>query len=232
MLLEFTRASLIFVHLLLFAGVLSLVVWSDFAILKKGVHATPFKLIAEITITLLTLLWITGLVIIYIDTQFDIQILLQKPKLILKLLCVSVLSLNGVILHTICFKHLVSLGRLQRRNAIVISVCGAISSSNWFLAAFVGSASMLNQFSLVILLMMYLAVMLMAIIIAISISGLIQSRINQLRATERLRERLVELTERIEPTENIGHNVENIGHRVENIVHRAENSGGYRTATN
>lgn len=58
---------------------------------------------------LIALLWLSGLALIVLDIGFDAAALLAKPKLAAKLTVVSLLTINGLLLHRIAFpllKHL------------------------------------------------------------------------------------------------------------------------------
>jgi hypothetical protein len=47
----------------------------------------------------LALLWITGLSIAWLDTGFDLSVLVSKPKLVAKLSVVTLCCINGWLLH-------------------------------------------------------------------------------------------------------------------------------------
>lgn len=188
MLVDVVRSILVFLHLILFASAFSIVLWSDFSILYRGIEKTKFRRMATLIIFTLSMLWITGLAIIYLDTQFIIEALGQKPKLVMKLVCVSVLSANGVFLHLVCFKVLMRNDYLCRTKAEIICIGGAISTSNWLLATYIGSASMLNQLPLTLLLSIYFFALLFAVLFGLLVAPFVQSRINLVRALGVLKE--------------------------------------------
>ena len=95
---------------------------------------------------LLVGLWVSGLAIIYVDTGFSPEIMMSKGKLMLKLLCVLMLTLNGLVLHNASFPVLTKDAEvLTDSEAVLLAVTGALSTSHWMMAAFIGMSAPLGQ---------------------------------------------------------------------------------------
>lgn len=91
-------------------------------------------------------LWITGLVIIGIDTGFAPAVIASKGKLLAKLTVVTVLTLNGLALHRWALPRLLAPAgdaAYARQAAKVPSLLGAVSACSWLFAAFLGLAKVL-----------------------------------------------------------------------------------------
>ena len=101
------RAILIYAHLLAFAAAVAAIAFGDFAIFAgQRVNTALLKQSARIVTLALAALWMTGLGIIWLDTQFALDAIAGKPKLLAKLAVVSLLSLNGVLLHRLAFPRI------------------------------------------------------------------------------------------------------------------------------
>ncbi|MFK8076794.1 MAG: hypothetical protein AB8B84_09435 [Granulosicoccus sp.] len=94
--------------------------------------------------------------IIYLDNGFQFKFLATKSKLLFKLICVGVLTVNGLVLHHVSFPLLVREGvALNPLNTVLLVVSGGLSTSHWLLAAFVGLAKPLGRLPLDVLLSLY-----------------------------------------------------------------------------
>ena len=101
------RAILIYAHLLAFAAAVAAIAFGDFAIFAgQRVNTALLKQSTRIVSLALAALWMTGLGKIWLDTQFVIDAIAGKPKLLAKLAAVSRLSLNGVLLHRLAFPRI------------------------------------------------------------------------------------------------------------------------------
>lgn len=89
---------------------------------------------------LLAILWGTGIGLIFADLGLDWSPLLEKPKLLTKLTVVTILTLNGILVHYIAFPCVTHPQANPKRAATFCVILGAISSVSWFYAAFVGLA--------------------------------------------------------------------------------------------
>lgn len=136
--------SLLFVHLLAFAFAIVTVLREDMALLTaRRVDVTRLADTERLLIRLIALLWLSGLSLIVFDIGFDAAALLSKPKLAAKLTVVSLLTVNGLLLHRIAFPILKNPRRHPRNAATVCAVLGAISTVSWLFASFVGVARLI-----------------------------------------------------------------------------------------
>lgn len=138
------RQALLFLHLIAFAFAIVTVLKEDFSLLRAS-RIDPIALHAtgKLTVMLLGLLWVTGLMLVGLDTGFNPTVLASKPKLATKLTVLLVLTINGVLLHWLAFPKLTEPQRSVRGAAIFCSVLGAISSVTWMFASFVGVARLI-----------------------------------------------------------------------------------------
>lgn len=143
---DWMRMALLYSHLILCALAISAVLKADISIMAGRVSAAALRKTAHGISILLMALWATGLGVIYIDTGFEPAILLTKSKLLLKLMCVVALTINGVLLHRLSFPLLTRADQsLTIRESILLVCTGAISTSHWMLAAFVGLSKPLGR---------------------------------------------------------------------------------------
>lgn len=134
------RMSLVYMHLISMCLAAAAVAFGDFAIFSKPGRINAFMLekSAHYVSTTLIALWISGLLITWVDTRFDLALLAAKPKLLAKLCVVIVLTLNGWALHRMVFPRLAKPQRNPMQAAILPAVLGAVSGTTWMFAAFVG----------------------------------------------------------------------------------------------
>jgi len=137
------RQGLLFLHIVVFAVAFAEIVRADWALLRtpridfSGLGATA----RVVTLSLIGL-WVTGLGLIALDTGFDPAIISARPKLVAKLIAVTVLTGNGVLLHHHAFPMLRRSMHPPGRLAGAVAL-GAISTVSWTFAAFVGSARLI-----------------------------------------------------------------------------------------
>jgi len=144
--LEWLRIALLYSHLGLCIFAISSILKTDIALFLGNVTRDELNATAKSISVLLLLLWATGLAIIYIDTGFEPAVLITKSKLLLKLMCVCMLTLNGIVLHHLSFPVLANhAGRLSLGESALLVVTGALSTSHWLLAAFVGMSKPLGR---------------------------------------------------------------------------------------
>lgn len=134
------RMSLVYMHLISMCLAAAAVAFGDFAIFSKPGRVNAFMLekSAHYVSTTLVALWVSGLLITWVDTRFDLALLAAKPKLLAKLCVVMVLTLNGWALHRLVFPRLTQPQRDPFRAAALPAVLGAVSGTTWMFAAFVG----------------------------------------------------------------------------------------------
>lgn len=134
------KLLLLFVHLLAFAVAAGYIMREDVRFLRSGdIQLEALAETAYVAVRALALLWITGIAMILIDTAGDLSLLAGKPKLLAKLTVVSLLTINGVLLHRLAFPTLE--GTAERPlSAAMTAVVGAVSAVSWMYAAFMGIA--------------------------------------------------------------------------------------------
>jgi hypothetical protein len=134
-----TRMALIYVHLLGFAGAAAFVAQGDYALLGQSrIDMTLLRRSARFVSVALAVLWVSGLAVIWMDTHFVLSVLQSKPKLLAKLSIVTILTINGVALHTMAFPRLENAHIDPKRAVLLPCILGGISAATWMYAAFVG----------------------------------------------------------------------------------------------
>lgn len=152
---DWLRVLLIYCHVGICAFAITTVLKADFKILLSDFCREDIGTDAKRISYLLAGLWISGLAIIYLDTGFSTEIMMTKSKLLLKLLCVLMLTLNGLMLHQVSFPVLTRASEASDSEAVMLAVTGALSTSHWLLAAFIGMSAPLGQLPLHTLLQGY-----------------------------------------------------------------------------
>ena len=172
---ESIRLILLYSHLILCALALA-------HVLKADLDIVTGKFTRE------GLRWVTGLAIIYLDTGFDPAILAEKPKLLLKLMCVVVLTANGMVLHHISFPVLIKAGPLSTWESIFLACTGALSTSHWLMAAFIGIARPLGRIPIESLATFYGAICLATLLVSLMCSATIRRRLLDWQLSQALRQ--------------------------------------------
>lgn len=128
-------------HLVAFALALSAVLRGDWMVLRaRRIDAGALGAISRSVALSLFALALTGVAIVGIDTGFDPRRIASSPKLLAKLTVVAILALNGVVLHARAFPALVAAPRHRQVSTHFICVAGAVSTTSWMYAAFMGIA--------------------------------------------------------------------------------------------
>ncbi|MDM0119844.1 hypothetical protein [Variovorax arabinosiphilus] len=133
--------ALVFCHTLAFAFAVVTVAREDLALLSADyVDAARIQSTGRQLVILLGLLWLTGGALILLDVGSNLAALAGRPKLLAKLSVVSLLTINGLLLHHFAFPMLTRPVQDFRRAALVCVTLGSISTVTWVYAAFVGVA--------------------------------------------------------------------------------------------
>lgn len=174
---EWLRLSLLYAHLLLSMLALARVLAADLGLVtgklsREALHSTVHSIV-----WLLLGLWISGLAIIWLDTGFAPALLAERSKLVLKLLSVTVLTLNGALLHNLAFPILMSNEPLNLRASMLLAVTGSLSTLHWLLAAFIGVSKPLGKLPLDLLLVSYAMLCVMTILGSLVCVGLVRRHI-------------------------------------------------------
>jgi hypothetical protein len=184
--IDFVRTALIYIHILLFAFSISLVLWADYTMFFGSYGTKVITKISSVIKNLLIGLWISGLLVIYIDTGFSPSLIAANTKLVVKLLVVLLLTFNGMLLHYLALEVLLFDGYLDKKSSRLLAISGSISTSHWLLAAFVGVARPLKKFPISDLLIAYVGLCACIVIVALTLNGWIQNILNQQRAERKL----------------------------------------------
>lgn len=135
------RASLIFLHILIFATAAGFILLGDIALFGwRRINVALLRLSARWVSVCLLGLWLSGAAVIGLDTGFDLSQIARNDKLLAKLTVVAILTLNGVLLHRFAFPHLVAPLPAAMQSAWGPALLGGISASTWVYAAFIGVA--------------------------------------------------------------------------------------------
>jgi hypothetical protein len=141
--MEFIRMFLVLGHLGALMAAAIAVAFGDYALLgQRQIQGDLLHRASKAVAWALVALWVTGLGIIYVDTQFTLAVIMAKPKVLAKLTVVILLTLNGVVMHA---KVLPTLTRVYARAyssqvATRATVAGAISAACWAFGVFLGVA--------------------------------------------------------------------------------------------
>ncbi|WP_044870351.1 hypothetical protein [Pseudomonas sp. LFM046] len=147
--LELVRLGVVYMHLIACCVAVGLVLTSDLAMARQllrgddSSHCDSAHLESlQRTISMaLLVLWISGFAIIALDMSVKGWTYLLNPKLQAKVLIVSLLTLNGVVLHRAVMPALARAGSLlglapgMRTLALF---AGTVSAVSWFYAALLG----------------------------------------------------------------------------------------------
>lgn len=143
------KTLVIYVHLLATCVAVGILLLQDAALAKSPGKALSVKAIkdlasaAEIMFVALVVLWITGLGLVLLGYLENPQQYFMNEKLWAKFTVVSVLTLNGVLLHYFSFPRVTArrglLGRTKLEQRLVAAT-GAISSTSWLFACYLGIA--------------------------------------------------------------------------------------------
>ena len=126
------RQALLFAHLIIFAFAISAVLREDLRLfLSMRLDMTELRSTASAVIRLLGALWVTGLAMVFIDIGTDISALLDKPKVLTKIIVVAALTVNGILLHVLAFPLLAQNRHNPRLVAATAVVLGAVSTTSW-----------------------------------------------------------------------------------------------------
>ena len=135
------KQLLVFAHLILFSIAIAEIMRVDWNLLRKNyIDRRELELTARKTVFLLSGLWVTGLALLYMSVGFDAAKLAANPKLVTKVAVVGVLTANGALLHFLAFPILLGRRAAGRYAAPLVAVLGAVSSTSWIFAGFVGAA--------------------------------------------------------------------------------------------
>lgn len=180
---EWLRLFLLYAHLLLSMLALARVLAADLGLVTGKLSRELLHSTVHSIVWLLLGLWLSGLAIIWLDTGFDPALLAERSKLVLKLVSVTVLTLNGALLHRLAFPVLISDQPLNLRESILLAVTGSLSTLHWLLAAFIGVSKPLGKLPLELLLGSYALLCAATIVGSLACVGLVRRHIMHWRST-------------------------------------------------
>lgn len=157
---ELLRMGIIYIHLIACCIAVGSILVNDISMVLhfwKGkdyiISKDHLENLQSIITTCLTVLWCTGIVILTIDWQDKGWHMFENPKLQAKLIVVTMLTLNGFVLHHITAPVMHKVGSLLHLHfwdKHVAVLVGSISGVTWMYAAFLGIARALSwKYSLV-----------------------------------------------------------------------------------
>lgn len=167
--LEFGRLGLVYVHLIACCVAIGLVLKSDVVMIKdllkadrtaNRAHMKQMNELQSIVSIALIALWATGAAIVTLDalTKGGWQYF-TNPKIQAKILMVTLLTLNGFVLHNLVLPAMQKAGsilNLSFSKTVLASFAGVVSGVSWLYAAFFGVGRPLSwKYSLVELLAAY-----------------------------------------------------------------------------
>lgn len=179
--IDWVRLTLVYMHLLASAFAIVLVLSADWGILKGTYTLEALQRTANRTSVVLAVLWVTGLALVYCDTGLNFAEMTARPKLLLKLAIVGALTINGVVLHMVSFPLFARTGLLKWSESVVLAISGALSTSHWVLAAFVGVARPLGQWPIRMLLLGYLLYVVATLFMAVISVPLVRRHLSNQR---------------------------------------------------
>lgn len=173
------KTLLVYAHLLAACVSVGILLLQDLALAKSRGAPLSQKAIeelrkaADIMFAALVILWVTGLALVIHGYLENPQQYLMNEKLWAKFTVVSLLTLNGLVLHYFSFPRVICPRGLLGRSPLeqsLIATTGAISSTSWLFACFLGIARPWNYTaSYQFVMLVYAALVVAAIIVAIKV---------------------------------------------------------------
>jgi hypothetical protein len=163
------RQALLYGHIIAFALALATILKEDVHLLRaKHIDSASLLATAKLVKWLLLALWVTGVPMVMMDIGTDVSLLLNKPKLLAKLVVVGAVTLNGILLHLVAFPLVTGRPKNPSKAATIAATLGAVSTASWLYASFVAvSRIVAPYFALYDFLMLYLLVLAVAVPLAI-----------------------------------------------------------------
>jgi hypothetical protein len=144
--MEIQRMVLLMLHLACVMVAVVGIAFADLSLFKeRRIDDQLLRTGCRLVAAALTLLWVTGLFIIWLDTKFDLQQIVTRPKLVAKIGVAVLCTLNGVLLHRYFFTSFSSPPADLRKAANSAAVMAAISGASWLYAGFLGMARPLGR---------------------------------------------------------------------------------------
>jgi hypothetical protein len=163
------RQALLYGHIIAFALALATILKEDVRLLRaQRIDSASLLATAKLVKWLLLALWVTGVPMVMMDIGTDVSLLLDKPKLLTKLVVVGTVTLNGILLHLVAFPMITGEPQNPNKAATIAATLGAVSTASWLYASFVAvSRIVAPYFSLYDFVILYLLVLAVAVPFAI-----------------------------------------------------------------
>jgi hypothetical protein len=145
--MEIERMVLLMLHVLCVIAAAIGIAFAELSLFKeKTVDGALLRTGCRVVLGALCLLWLSGLLIIWIDTGFDLQLIASKPKMVAKVSVALLLSVNGYLLHRYFFDAIDKPTLNLRKAANTAAAMAAVSGASWLYAVFLGLAKPLTRF--------------------------------------------------------------------------------------
>ncbi|WP_460163708.1 hypothetical protein [Pseudomonas sp. S2_F03] len=147
--MELLRLGVVYVHLVACCVAIGLVLTSDIAMVKDLLKRKAFsehdnahmESLQKSVVVALIFLWVTGAAIVGIDYLEKGANYFMNPKLQAKVIIVTLLTYNGVLLHRLVLPALQKAGSLLHLGfsaRMMALFCGSLSAVSWMYAAMLG----------------------------------------------------------------------------------------------
>ncbi|MDX1458022.1 MAG: hypothetical protein R3276_10570 [Marinobacter sp.] len=173
------KTLIVYSHLLATCLALGSVLVMDFRLWRwrnrtpDGAMLARMRETQAIATVSLVVLWLTGAGLVTVGYWLEGMAYLMNEKVWAKLVVVSLLTMNGVLLHRIGFPALQQKALMSqpRSGLVLLGVLGAISTTSWLFAAFLGIARPWSH-SLAVgeILAVFLAILGLAVLTAAGVS--------------------------------------------------------------
>jgi hypothetical protein len=159
------RQALLYGHIIAFALALATILKEDVRLLRaQRIDSASLLATAKLVKWLLLALWVTGVPMVMMDIGTDVSLLLDKPKLLAKLIVVGAVTLNGILLHVVAFPMVTGKPKNPSNAVTIAAMLGAVSTTSWLYASFVAvSRIVAPYFSLYDFVILYLLVLAVAV---------------------------------------------------------------------
>ena len=189
---DWVRMMVLYLHLLFCVVAMAQVFETD---LRIALGKTTIGLLSQQSVRvglLLFAMWVSGLAVIYLDTGFDLFLISEDSKLLLKVFCVAMLSFNSLLLHCYSLPAVMkvdesllqrtSVQRIGKVKSAFIVYIGALGLSNWLLAAFIGISEPLGRLGFGTLFKLYLIAQVMTFMVTLLSFPILNKRLMELKA--------------------------------------------------
>jgi hypothetical protein len=141
------RQVLVYGHIVAFALALATILKEDAQFLRaKRIDSASLLAAAKLVKWLLLALWATGVPMVIMDVGSDVSLLLGNAKLVAKLIVVTALTLNGILLHLVAFPLLTGKPRNPAKAATIAATLGALSTTSWLFAFLLGASRIVARY--------------------------------------------------------------------------------------